>query len=40
VTHNGYRFTIVNMDGRRIAKVKIEKIEQLPSTPVQKESRQ
>jgi putative hemolysin len=38
VTHNGYRFTIVDMDGRRIAKVKIEKIE--PPAPVlaQKES--
>ena len=27
VTHEGYRFTIVAMDGRRIAKVKVEKSE-------------
>ncbi len=27
VMHEGYRFTIVEMDGRRIAKVKIEKVE-------------
>jgi putative hemolysin len=38
VTHNGYRFTIVDMDGRRIAKVKVEKIEQPASTLAQKES--
>jgi magnesium and cobalt exporter, CNNM family len=37
VTHEGYRFTIVDMDGRRIAKVKVEKIEQPTSTPTQKE---
>jgi putative hemolysin len=28
VVHEGYRFTIVEMDGRRIAKVKVEKIDQ------------
>ena len=36
VTHEGYRFTIVEMDGRRIAKVKVEKSEPSlppPSTP-------
>jgi putative hemolysin len=27
VVHEGYRLTIVNMDGRRIAKVKIEKLD-------------
>src|SRR5581483_932182 len=31
VVHEGYRFTIVEMDGRRIAKVRVEKIN--PSTP-------
>ena len=30
VVHEGYRFTIVEMDGRRIAKVRVEKIEPLP----------
>jgi putative hemolysin len=32
VVHEGYRLTIADMDGRRIAKVKIEKIE--PPTPI------
>ncbi len=27
VVHEGYRFTIVAMDGRRIAKVKVEKLD-------------
>ncbi|MGE0680593.1 MAG: hemolysin family protein [Candidatus Binatia bacterium] len=42
VTHNGYRFTIVDMDGRRIAKVKVEKIEQPPQSvaPLQESRRQ
>jgi putative hemolysin len=30
VVHEGYRFTIVEMDGRRIAKVRVEKIESPP----------
>lgn len=36
VTHEGYRLTIVNMDGRRIDKVRIEKLEppSLPSVPL------
>jgi putative hemolysin len=33
VTHAGYRFTIVAMDGRRIAKVRVEKID-APPAPV------
>lgn len=32
ITHEGYRFSIVEMDGRRIAKVRVEKIEK-PSVP-------
>jgi putative hemolysin len=40
VTQEGYRFTIVDMDGRRIAKVKVEKIEQPASAPTQKENSQ
>jgi len=27
IVHEGYRFTIVDMEGRRIAKVKIESVE-------------
>lgn len=38
VSHEGYRFTIVDMDGRRIAKVKVEKIEPLTSPPARQES--
>jgi len=39
IVHEGYRFTIVDMEGRRIAKVKVEKLE--PPTPIspQQESR-
>jgi putative hemolysin len=35
VVHEGYRFTIVEMDGRRIAKVRVEKIPdpQVPQQP-------
>jgi magnesium and cobalt exporter, CNNM family len=32
IIHEGYRFTIVEMEGRRIAKVKVEKLEQ-PAQP-------
>jgi len=32
VVHEGYRFTIVEMDGRRIAKVRVEKIDK-PTIP-------
>ncbi len=35
IVHEGFRLTIVNMDGRRIAKVKVEKIEQTASVPSQ-----
>jgi putative hemolysin len=34
ILHAGYRFTIVEMDGRRIAKVKIEKSEPAVASPV------
>lgn len=34
VFHEGYRFTIVEMDGRRIAKVRVEKVDSAPPTPV------
>lgn len=38
ITHEGHRFTIVDMDGRRIAKVKIEKIEQPIAPPAPKDA--
>jgi putative hemolysin len=38
VLHEGYRFTIVDMDGRRIAKVKVEKMEPPAPPPPNKES--
>jgi len=34
VIHEGYRFTIVEMDGRRIAKVRVEKIDATKPHPV------
>jgi putative hemolysin len=42
VVHNGFRFSIVEMDGRRIAKVRVEKIEgDSPAPePVQPDMRQ
>ena len=33
VVHEGYRFTIIEMDGRRIAKVRVEKVEPPPQLP-------
>jgi putative hemolysin len=33
VIHEGYRVTVVNMEGRRIEKVRIEKIDSLPLLP-------
>src|SRR5262245_32849679 len=37
VVQNGYRFTIVEMDGRRIAKVRVEKLD-LSTPPVLQEA--
>ena len=31
IVHEGYRFTIVDMDGRRIAKVRVEKVDNPPA---------
>jgi putative hemolysin len=39
VVHEGYRFTIVEMDGRRIAKVRVEKIDSAVP-PVARETNQ
>jgi putative hemolysin len=33
VVHDGYRFTVVDVDGRRIAKVKVEKLDGAVSAP-------
>jgi magnesium and cobalt exporter, CNNM family len=39
IVHEGYRFTIVEMDGRRIAKVRVEKIDSA-APPVAREANQ
>ncbi|MCS6924671.1 MAG: hemolysin family protein [Candidatus Binatia bacterium] len=33
VLHEGYRLTVVNMEGRRIEKIRIEKVDALPLSP-------
>jgi putative hemolysin len=40
VVHEGYRFTIIEMDGRRIAKVRVEKVEPPPQPAPQRETDQ
>lgn len=40
VVHEGYRFTIIEMDGRRIAKVRVEKVEPPPLPAPQREAGQ
>jgi putative hemolysin len=34
IWHDGYRFTVVDMEGRRIAKIKVEKLDRAKSSPV------